>query len=678
LTRSKALFIFAVIFKTKSDFKEAFLAVITQKWLTFYIMQKIILVTISLLLSLLVNAGNKNTSGGLKLTTVVIDAGHGGHDPGALGKHIQEKEITLAIALKLGELIKANLPEVKVIYTRSTDVFIELNRRAEIANKNDADLFISIHVNSNPNANASGVDTWVMGQYKNNENFQVAKSENRAILAESNYGSQYEGFDPNSTESYIIFNLMQNAFIGQSLEFATGVQQQVNSDGRKDRGVESAPFLVLWKTTMPSVLVETGFISNEEDEKLLITEVGQAQMANSIYRAFKEYKTKVDNRTRVSLVEQPAAKTTEEKLAIKNTAKEQPKTDKKPIIPAKTDTMLIASTKNISTTEQSKNAEKPIITESKKVENTEQPKTISKTFPKTTTQEPAITSEKSIIKVQPKDLSPTSSKVTTQEPSKPIVKELPKVDVKEQQKAITSTTQKVATQEPTKPIVKELPKVEIKDQQKAITSTTQKGATQEPTKPIVEELPKVEVKEQQKTNISPTPKVVTKELAKPIVKELPKVDVKEQTKTTAATFPKSTFQNQQTISNKATVTEQTKTPISTTQQPKAIVTTPKQPVKTNTNNTKDTINIYFCVQILSSTKRIRLDSSIFKGLDKIREIKLSGAYKYLVGNELEYNNIVLLKNKMRESFPDAFVVALKNGIKIPITEALSAKNNVNK
>jgi len=588
-------------------------------------MQRIILVTISLLLSLLVNAGNKNASGGLKLTTVVIDAGHGGHDPGALGKHIQEKEITLAIALKLGELIKTNLPEVKVIYTRSTDVFIELNRRAEIANKNDADLFISIHVNSNPNANASGVDTWVMGQYKNNENFQVAKSENRAILAESNYGSQYEGFDPNSTESYIIFNLMQNAFIGQSLEFATGVQQQVNSDGRKDRGVESAPFLVLWKTTMPSVLVETGFISNDDDEKLLKTEAGQAQMANSIYRAFKEYKTKVDNRTRVSVNEQPTEKISDEKVASKNTTKEQPKTDTRPIIPAKTDTVLIASTKKNSTTEQSKNAEKPIITEPKKVENAEQPKSISKTFPKITTQEPA------------KTITSTTQKVVTQAPTKPIVKELPKVEVKEQPKTITSNTQKVTTQEPTKPIVKELPKIEDKEQPKTITSTTQKITKQEPTKPIVKELPNVEVK------------------------ELPKI--------TSATFPKTT-------SIKVSVTEQTKTPLSTIQPAKTVFTVPKQPVKTNANNIKDTINIYFSVQILSSTKRIRLDSSIFKGLDKLREIKLSGAYKYLVGNELEYNNIVLLKNKTRESFPDAFVVALKNGIKIPINEALSAKNNI--
>jgi len=254
---------------------------------------------------------------GYHLKTVVIDAGHGGHDPGALGANSFEKNITLAIALKLGEYIKKNMPDVKVIFTRETDVFVELINRAEIANKNQADLFISIHVNSNKNISASGVDTWVMGQYHNAGNFSVAKEENKVILIENDYSSKYEGFDPTSAESYIIFNLMQNAFIGQSLDFATEVQNSVQTTAkRKDRGVQSAPFFVLWKTTMPSVLIETGFISNQEDESFLISANGQDLMASSIYNAFKTYKERVENKTVIPI----------KKVDIKDSVKQIPDT----------------------------------------------------------------------------------------------------------------------------------------------------------------------------------------------------------------------------------------------------------------------------------------------------------------------------------------------------------------
>lgn len=237
-----------------------------------------------------------------KIKTIVIDAGHGGHDPGAIGKHVYEKAITLSVALKLGNLIEKNLPDVKVIYTRKTDVFVELIKRAEIANKSNANLFISIHVNSNPNPTASGTDTWVMGQHKNNENFEVAKEENKVILVENDYSSKYEGFDPNSTESYIIFNLMQNVFIDQSLEIASEVEHQFSTKAnRRTRGVKAAPFLVLWKTTMPSILIETGFISNPAEEKFLNSEEGQDKIASSIFEAFKSYKERVESKTNVSL-----------------------------------------------------------------------------------------------------------------------------------------------------------------------------------------------------------------------------------------------------------------------------------------------------------------------------------------------------------------------------------------
>ncbi len=239
-------------------------------------------------------------SGGYKLTKVVIDAGHGGKDPGALGKKSREKDITLAIALKLGAYIKEKSEGVEVIYTRSTDEFIELHKRSEIANKNKADLFISIHANANKNTSASGTDSWVMGIHKNEENLAVAKSENKVILVEEDYSSKYMGFDPNATESYIIFNLMQNIFLEQSLSIASISQNQLSERaGRKSRGVKSAPFMVLWNCAMPSVLIEVGFITNLEEEKYLKSDYGQDIVASAIYRSFKEYKEKLERRSQL-------------------------------------------------------------------------------------------------------------------------------------------------------------------------------------------------------------------------------------------------------------------------------------------------------------------------------------------------------------------------------------------
>jgi N-acetylmuramoyl-L-alanine amidase len=226
-----------------------------------------------------------------KVKTIVIDAGHGGHDPGCLGSKTKEKDIALAISLKLGAYIEKNCPDVKVIYTRKTDEFVELYRRAEIANENKADLFICIHCNSNPSKASYGTETYMMGLYKTQANLMVAQKENSSILLEDSYANNYDGFDPASTEAYIIFSLYQNAYMDQSLSFATLVQKQIKSKSDMfDRGVKQAGFLVLWKTDMPSVLIETGFLSNAKEEDLLASESGQDNIANSIYKAFKEYK----------------------------------------------------------------------------------------------------------------------------------------------------------------------------------------------------------------------------------------------------------------------------------------------------------------------------------------------------------------------------------------------------
>lgn len=221
---------------------------------------------------------------------VVIDPGHGGKDSGARGKHAWEKDIVLKVALKLGALIEENLNDIDVFYTRNTDEFIELNQRAAIANKYHADLFISIHANSSKKINIKGAETYAMGIHKTNDNLEVALKENAVIALEDDFSAKYEGYDPNSAESYIIFSLMQNTYLDQSLKFASLVQKEFSDRaGRTDRGVRQAGFLVLWNTSMPGVLVELGFISNAEEEAFLISENGQDYLASAIYRAVKTY-----------------------------------------------------------------------------------------------------------------------------------------------------------------------------------------------------------------------------------------------------------------------------------------------------------------------------------------------------------------------------------------------------
>lgn len=242
---------------------------------------------------------------------VVIDAGHGGRDPGAVGSKAKEKNINLAVALKTGKYISDNLKDVKVIYTRDDDTYPGLAERAEVANRNKADLFISIHSNALTDKRLYGAETYVLGQTMDEANLQVAMKENSVITFEKDYETKYEGFDPNSVESYIIFSLMQNTYLRQSTEFATLVQNQFRDRlGRKDRGVRQAGFVVLWRTTMPSVLVELGYVTNPEEEKYLMSEQGQDYLASAIFRAFRDYKQTIDNRSGIkngnSIVSVPA------------------------------------------------------------------------------------------------------------------------------------------------------------------------------------------------------------------------------------------------------------------------------------------------------------------------------------------------------------------------------------
>lgn len=229
---------------------------------------------------------------------IVIDAGHGGRDPGALGSMSREKDINLAVALKTGAYLEKNLKNVKIVYTRKEDKTVDLYERPKIANENNADLFISIHTNQISNKAISGAETFIMGLTKDKANLDVARKENEVMLLEDNYSTKYQGFDPTSQESNIMFSLMQNVYQKQSTNLASRIQKQFSERAsRKDRGVKQAGFWVLFNTAMPSVLVETGFISNPEEEKFLNSEQGQDYLASAIYRACREYMDEINSRS---------------------------------------------------------------------------------------------------------------------------------------------------------------------------------------------------------------------------------------------------------------------------------------------------------------------------------------------------------------------------------------------
>ncbi len=228
-----------------------------------------------------------------KIRCIVIDPGHGGHDPGTIssGARYKEKDIVLAVSLKLGSLIKSRYPDIKVLYTRSTDKFVPLAERSDFANRNNADLFISVHVNATKSTGVNGTETFVMGTHKSESNFELCKAENSVIVMEDNYTAKYEGFNPNSPESYIIFSLLQNTHLEQSLKLAELVQKSYKSGPvYGNRGVKQGGLIVLWRSTMPAILTEIGFMSNSKDRAVMISKDGQNKIANRLFTAFCDYK----------------------------------------------------------------------------------------------------------------------------------------------------------------------------------------------------------------------------------------------------------------------------------------------------------------------------------------------------------------------------------------------------
>jgi N-acetylmuramoyl-L-alanine amidase len=288
-----------------------------------------------------------------KKITVVIDAGHGGKDSGAKGSTVDEKVINLAVALRLGNLIAEKCDDVKVIYTRKTDKFIELDERANIANRNKADLFISIHANAvKKGSHVAGTETFTLGLARTEENLDVAKRENSVIMLEDDYLQKYENFDPNSTESYIIFEFIQNKHLEQSISFASEIQKAFITAKRIDRGVKQAGLLVLRKTSMPSVLVELGFMTNKDEERYMKSAAGQNALATALYNAFVKYKKEYDkrtagqNKTVTPVISSPKQEVTEE------TRKKESKSAEAKKYPVVYKIQILISSKKLSVTDK--------------------------------------------------------------------------------------------------------------------------------------------------------------------------------------------------------------------------------------------------------------------------------------------------------------------------------------
>ena len=394
--------------------------------------------------------------------TLVIDAGHGGKDPGTRGVKALEKDVNLKVALAFGKYVERNCPDVKVIYTRKTDVFIELSERAAIANRNKADLFISIHSNALPDGKISrGFETYTLGMHRASDNLDVAKRENSVILVEDNYKQRYAGFDPKSSESYIMFELMQDNNMSNSVELAKMIQHEACSlSGRQNKGVHQAGFLVLRETSMPGCLIELGFLTTPDEEAFLDSSNGQDLLAHGIFNAFLKYKKKYGARnsaTSTVKTEEPKTGSAKQKSAAKEQPKQQPDTKEQP-------------------KQQPATKEQP-----KQPAAKEQPK------------QPAA-------KEQPKQPA------AKEQPKQPAAKEQPKQPVaKEQPK------QPAAKEQPKQPAAKEQPK--------------QPAAKEQPKQPAVKEQPKQPAAKEQpkqlpaaKTETAPAQKAAPSSGSRPIFK----------------------------------------------------------------------------------------------------------------------------------------------------------------
>ncbi len=528
--------------------------------------------------------------------TLVIDAGHGGRDAGAIGKFSKEKDINLRTALAFGKYVERNCSDVKVIYTRKTDVFVELQDRAEIANKAKADLFISIHTNSLPGKKiARGLETYTLGMHRAADNLEVAKRENSVILMEKDYKKHYEGFDPNSSESYIIFEFLQDNNMAKSVELAKLVQTNVCATAnRPNKGVKQAGFLVLRKTSMPSCLIELGYISTSDEEKMLNNAFQIDNMAKGIYEAFVKYKNHYGSGSSSSTkapsqAEEPWQQEPELEIREVVNMKPQPAPSELEI----SQLQVALPTPN----EPQRQNPRPNPSQAQALSQNQQPRPSQG---QAQSQNQPLRPSQGQAQNQNQALKPSQSQAQSQNPQ--------------------------ARKEPELPKPQTLPQVQPKPVQQP-QAQQPKPAQQPQVKPTPQEQPQATV---QKPKVEPTP--APKAEPKPIAKAEPAQQVP--------------------------------------------ATKPRPATKPTTNNAPVGAPV-FKIQIFISEKVLDPSDSRLKG-EEPNYYKEGRVFKYTLGASTDYEEIVQLRKDVAAKFPGCFIVAFKNGEKVPNINDAIIEYKVNK
>lgn len=574
---------------------------------------------------------------------LVIDAGHGGKDAGAVGQLTKEKDINLNVALALGRLVEQNCPGVKVIYTRKTDVFVTLQGRADIANRNKADLFISVHTNSSPVGKAApmGAETYTLGMHRAADNLEVAKRENSVITQESNYKQTYHNFDPRKSESYIIFEFMQDRNMQQSVDLARAIQRNYTSSGRHNKGVHQAGFLVLRATSMPSVLTELGFISNTEEEKFLHSRQGVETLARAIFEGFKAYRQKHHAENVLS-----PENTNDEDEVQPLVAENAPTTE--PLSPrdAVRNSMTVPQPVDISTlkAEVVPVPTRPFGQPATPVEKThgETAKVISlpELPPAVATADPAKTTatvrQDSLVPMLPVEV--TTPQLDT---AAPLVAEQTSQTINAQ---VLPPTQKLPQTATTTTKAVDVLTVETPQDHKIMSKEVNMVETT--VKTVKHD---VNVTKQEVRAVQQEAKATSKEL---------KVVAQEAKRTQ----PEVKAQKQETKAEKQeskTTTKETKE-----KQKKETQTTPKVPEKSN--NARPV----FKVQLFTIDRALRSDDRHFKGLSPVEYYEEDGRYKYTYGATTSYEEAKRLQKEIADRFPETFVVAFLNHQRTELAEAI--------
>ncbi|MCW3124593.1 MAG: N-acetylmuramoyl-L-alanine amidase [Bacteroidetes bacterium] len=628
-------------------------------------MNRLVSLLVLICLTSFVHAGNP--SQGAAVHTLVIDPGHGGMDPGAIGPggH-HEADLALAVSLKFGEMVKEAFPDVKIIYTRTTDKFVSLADRADMANKAKADLFICIHLNSATNHDAYGTSTYVLGLHRTDDNLEIAKRENAVIDLEANKDKKYD-FDPNSPEGHIIMSMKQNAFLDQSILIASKIEDELAQlSKRKSRGVKQAGFWVLYKTAMPSLLAEIGFISNPTEEQYLSSDAGQTNIATSVYKAFRAYKNEIEGRkdTEVVAVKAPVAVAEKKKEVLTEvppqpdpkTAQSSPNPGKQPqeAEPQKQPDPKAQQSPTIKLNPQ----------EVKKEEKAWEPDTSAfvpssvvtkeSTSPTLHTPEkPAPTANKDSDEIKIRTATPeimTKKLVPVRTGNEPSAK---KEEPKPAAKVVKEETKAIAKKEESKPakVVKEETKVVAKKEEP------------KPSVKVVKEETKVVAKKE-------TPKPVTKEPVKAAVDTIKKkttVTTKTtETKTEKTVTTKARADTVKTAAAKKEAAPVKKEPVAK-KEPVTTKATPKKETPAPAANASSD-NIIFTVQILAAHKPPKNYDDLVNTFGLInREDIGDGVIRYMAGQFSHFREaektLELAKSK---GFPTAFIICYQDNVRLDV------------